>query len=231
MEMIGFDTLLHSSSSDLFLSGPPTILEQRNNTAVGRKTAPNFQISPLSERRAHIASRFPIQVKLQAPPVTDMNPSSEYGGGTSPPFNVPKEKEVTTASLQISKPAPVPSFAWPIVEPELSSLFGPRWGKYHYGIDIISRDGDMEIKAAKTGRVVKSERTSGGYGNLIILDHGDGIFTYYAHLSKRYAKEGELIRAGEVLGIMGDTGRTTGVHLHFEIRKDHLPVNPLNLLP
>ncbi|PTQ57423.1 MAG: putative peptidase [Candidatus Carbobacillus altaicus] len=121
-------------------------------------------------------------------------------------------------------------FIWPVREPVMTSGFGPRWGSYHYGLDMISRQEDPTIVAARSGHVVFSERVASGYGNLIILDHGDGLTTYYAHLKKRLVKEGDFVRAGTPIGIMGSIGHTTGVHLHFEIRDQDVPQDPLHYL-
>ena len=69
-----------------------------------------------------------------------------------------------------------------------------------------------------------------GYGNLIIIDHGNGITTYYGHCSKLYKKEGQKVKAGDVIAAVGNTGNSTGSHLHFEIRKNGVYVNPANYL-
>ncbi|MBE3597037.1 MAG: M23 family metallopeptidase [Hydrogenibacillus sp.] len=121
-------------------------------------------------------------------------------------------------------------FVWPVESPEVTSGFGMRWGRFHYGLDIISRSGERTIVAARSGIVRLSARVSGGYGNLIIIDHDDGLKTYYAHLARRLVAEGEFVRAGTPIGIMGDVGEATGIHLHFEIRRDQQPLNPLSIL-
>lgn len=223
--MLHLESFANDACLDPLLLDPPRDrIDQQ--VFVGRKTPISLHIPLPSEREEHIALRFPKQVRL----IPKVSQEAELSVQA---YRIPKLKarSVRIASLQVKDEVKLPTFSWPVLQPELTSRFGPRWGKYHYGIDMISRNGDVEIKAAKTGRVVKSERTAGGYGNLVILDHGDGLYTYYAHLSKRFVKEGELVRAGEILGIMGDTGNTTGVHLHFEVRKKHEPLNPLDLLP
>lgn len=98
----------------------------------------------------------------------------------------------------------------------------------HKGIDIAAKTG-TPIKAAADGKI-KYADTMSGYGNLIIIDHGNGITTYYGHCSKLYKKEGQTVKAGDVIAAVGTTGRTTGAHLHFEIRKNGVYVNPAKYL-
>lgn len=98
----------------------------------------------------------------------------------------------------------------------------------HQGLDIAATTG-TPIKAVADGTVTYSG-TMGGYGKLIIIDHGNGIQTYYGHCSKLYAKVGEKVTAGEVIAAVGNTGNSTGSHLHFEIRQDGKYVNPENYL-
>lgn len=121
-------------------------------------------------------------------------------------------------------------FIWP-VSGTLTSRYGMRWGKQHNGIDIANQlNKEAKISAAKSGVVKDTGFHQGGYGNLVILDHGGGMETYYAHLSKISVEEGQEVKQGETIGYMGKTGRTTGYHLHFEIRKNDKPVNPLKYL-
>lgn len=96
----------------------------------------------------------------------------------------------------------------------------------HTGVDIAGPAGD-DVKAADSGTVRFSGR-SGGYGNLIIIDHGNGFSTYYAHNQKNLVSAGDEIDKGGVIAKRGSTGRSTGNHLHFEIRKDGNPQDPLN---
>lgn len=94
----------------------------------------------------------------------------------------------------------------------------------HKGIDIGAPNGTA-IKAAAKGKVSYSG-WMGGYGNLVIIDHGNGIQTYYAHCSKLYVEVGEEVEAGDVIAAVGSTGFSTGNHLHFEIRKNGAQINP-----
>ena len=94
----------------------------------------------------------------------------------------------------------------------------------HRGLDIAAKTG-TPIKAAADG-TIKYSGTMSGYGNLIIIDHGNGITTYYGHCSKLYKTQGQQVRAGDVIAAVGSTGNSTGAHLHFEIRKNGEYLNP-----
>jgi murein DD-endopeptidase MepM/ murein hydrolase activator NlpD len=110
----------------------------------------------------------------------------------------------------------------------LTSRFGKRWGAMHYGIDLASPVG-TPIFAADGGRVAFTG-WQGGFGKLVIIDHGNGFSTYYGHASKFYAKVGQKVAKGEKIAAVGNTGYSTGPHVHFEIRKNGTPVNPLQYL-
>lgn len=96
---------------------------------------------------------------------------------------------------------------------------------WHPGVDMAA-DTDTPIYAAETGVVVFAGWHRDGYGELVIIDHGDGWTTYYGHLNRRYVDCGQQVTKGEYIGDMGSTGNSSGVHLHFEIRKDDAPMNP-----
>lgn len=98
----------------------------------------------------------------------------------------------------------------------------------HQGLDIAAPTG-TPIKATADG-TVSYAGIMGGYGNLIIIDHGNGIQTYYGHCSKLYVKVGEKVTSGDTIAAVGSTGNSTGSHLHFEIRKNGQYVNPENYL-
>ncbi|WP_129596303.1 M23 family metallopeptidase [Anaerophilus nitritogenes] len=110
----------------------------------------------------------------------------------------------------------------------LTSPFGYRWGRKHTGIDLAAPIG-TPVSAADGGKVVFSG-TKSGYGKCIILDHGGGTQTYYAHNSKLLVSVGQKVYKGQKIAEVGNTGRSTGPHLHFEVRKNGTPVNPLQYL-
>lgn len=116
---------------------------------------------------------------------------------------------------------------WP-VQGTITSGFGPRWGRMHEGLDIAGASG-TPIAAAKAGTVIFAG-WSGGYGNMVVLDHGGGLSTAYPHLSSISVSVGQGVGQGSVVGGMGTTGNSTGVHLHFEVRVGGAAVNPLGYL-
>lgn len=119
-------------------------------------------------------------------------------------------------------------FAWPI-SGAITSGFGPRWGGIHSGIDIDCVTGDP-IRASKSGSVV-SATYDGGYGYHIVIDHGGGFASLYAHASKLYVSGGQSVSQGDTIAACGSTGQSTGDHLHFEIRVNGTPQDPLGYLP
>ena len=111
----------------------------------------------------------------------------------------------------------------------VTSAFGERWGRHHNGMDIAGNMGDPIV--ATTDGVVKNVfYEKDGYGNVVILEHKGGIETRYAHMSKSEVKEGEKVKKGDLIGRVGNTGRSTGPHLHFEVRINGNPVDPQGYL-
>jgi murein DD-endopeptidase MepM/ murein hydrolase activator NlpD len=106
----------------------------------------------------------------------------------------------------------------------VSSGFGPRWGTMHEGIDLAAASG-TPVRAAADG-VVKKASWYGGYGNAVILDHGNGVTTLYGHNSTLDVREGQRVSAGEVISRVGSTGDSTGPHLHFEVSRDGEKIDP-----
>jgi murein DD-endopeptidase MepM/ murein hydrolase activator NlpD len=119
-------------------------------------------------------------------------------------------------------------FIWPLNGP-INSGYGPRWGRMHTGIDIDGYTG-QPIVASKSGRVLLAASYS-GYGNAVIIDHGGGIATLYGHLSAFDVSSGQSVSQGQVVGKVGCTGSCTGDHLHFEVRVNGSPVDPMGYLP
>jgi murein DD-endopeptidase MepM/ murein hydrolase activator NlpD len=153
-----------------------------------------------------------------------------------------QEREALETSLQEERPAAPPSvepprprvrtdatLIWPLVGP-INSPFGPRWGRFHAGIDIGSPS-YQEVVAAADGEVIYAADTRGGLGKAVVLQHDAGLRTVYAHLSVIIAREAQTVRQGQPIGGVGDTGHATGPHLHFEVRRNGAPVDPMDYLP
>ena len=125
--------------------------------------------------------------------------------------------------LQLSR------FTYPTpVSSRPSSHFGPRRRRFHYGLDLAQPTGEP-IYAAFDG-VVRISKYNRSYGNLVIIHHSNGLETYYAHMSKRHVVAGQHVKSGEVIGLCGNTGRSFGSHLHFEIRYMGNAINPENVI-
>ena len=122
------------------------------------------------------------------------------------------------------------TWLWPLRYGVVSSEYGRRWGRRHKGIDIAADDGD-KVYAAAPGEVLYSSSSLKGYGNVVILRHDNEITSLYAHNSKLLVKKGQRVRTGQVIARVGSTGRSTGPHVHFEIRKKHRALNPRKILP
>jgi murein DD-endopeptidase MepM/ murein hydrolase activator NlpD len=120
---------------------------------------------------------------------------------------------------------------WPVAG-EVSSAFGWRHSPYgrgtrrHTGVDITAPYGTL-VRVSAAGVVVFAGRDAGGYGSTVVVDHGDDVKTLYGHLSGISVDEGARVAAGTVIGAVGNTGRATGVHLHYEVRVGNVPVDPL----
>ena len=140
------------------------------------------------------------------------------------------------AQLSMSSGAALPAgpvrgagsgFIWPVNGPVVSG-FGPRWGRLHAGIDIAVGTG-TPIRAAKGG-VIAIASPYGGYGNYTCINHGGGLSTCYAHQTHFAAGAGENVRQGQVIGYVGCTGHCFGPHLHFEVRVNGVPQDPMGYL-
>ena len=145
-----------------------------------------------------------------------------------------KEEPVTEVVLVGTKERPPTvgsgKYIWPLKDSfTQSSGFGSRWGRQHKGIDLAVSVGTT-VYAADGGTVVEAQY-SGSYGNVVMIDHQNGQETRYAHNSKLLVKKGDKVYQGQPIAKSGNTGRSTGPHVHFEIRINGEPRNPLNYLP
>lgn len=118
-----------------------------------------------------------------------------------------------------------PNFLWPVFGGKINSGYGVRRGQFHEGLDISGKEGSL-IKAVNHGRVVFSGFIN-GYGRTVVVYHGSGLSSVYAHNRENLVREGQLVEKGQAIATLGRTGKTSGAHLHLEIRKDGIPENPL----
>lgn len=172
----------------------------------------------------HITSRKPTQLALLSP--RSLSSSQRL-------FKRSKVKHsIKTVSLKIlnkyrrsKKSLPA---GWPIRYGRVSSLFGRRWGRMHKGIDLAAKTG-TPVYAVESGVVTRSKYMR-GYGNLVEIKHSDMYITRYGHNSKRLVKAGQKVRKGQVIALVGSTGRSTGPHVHFEVRQNGTAINPVRYL-
>jgi len=169
--------------------------------------------------------------------------ATEYGVGMAliASCNNIKDYDAVTVGTRLSIPAQGKQSArsaadrsimagqlpWPVTG-WVSSPFGFRDGRMHEGLDIAADSGDP-IKAVSGGRVIFAG-TQDGYGLTVIIDHGDGISTLYGHCSKLLVKRGERVASGQLIARVGSTGRSSGPHLHLEVRLNGVPHDPLQCL-
>lgn len=134
----------------------------------------------------------------------------------------------STPTATTPSPAKAPRFGWPVNGPVRRGF--ATGSDYHDGIDITAPKGTM-VRAAAAGTVKFAGKEKDQFGNLVVLDHGDGWFTAYGFLSRVTVKEGAKVAAGERVGLVGDSGMAKGSELHFEVRREGKPVDPTDALP
>lgn len=144
---------------------------------------------------------------------------SYHGPGT---FAEEKKVELKTGE-------PV-KFHWPVAVPIVNQHYSPKHNADHEGIDIGGPKG-TPIFAAASGKVIYTGKDFRGYGLMVIIEHNDEWATLYGHFSKIKTYTGQIVNQGDTIGLMGRTGRATGVHLHFEILRNKQPVDPELYLP
>jgi len=228
--------LLHYSSISLFLVlGVSTLgfgLDGVFNTTA---IAPANDAAPfLNQLTVKAASNDPIDYTR---PATANNYEPNSGG---PAFNASADPETLEIDNQIKviqttgNPAFIPSI-WAHVGKINNEFgfrrnpFGGRTYEFHPGMDIAGDRGDLVVAPAG-GTVIKAGY-SGGYGNMVEIDHGYGLTSRYGHLSHIDVEVGDTVTRGQLLGLVGSTGRSTGPHLHYEIRLNDRPINPRHFLP
>lgn len=178
-----------------------------------------------------IARQAPIDKKLKSVDSLALQRQIEAEQAEFPAFDLYPNWSHTSvhnyadATIPESYTINLTGFCMPTNQTRITSPFGPRRRRMHNGLDVKVYIGDT-ICSAFDGRVriVRTERK--GYGQYIVIRHDNGLETVYGHLSKQLVAENQLVKAGEVIGLGGNTGRSTGSHLHFETRFLGIPINP-----
>lgn len=173
-----------------------------------------------------IASVYGVEIAA----ILSANDKKSEGLAIGEKLFIPGAKPVDLSELPsapVSRSS-VSRFSWP-TDGDLTSPFGTRWGRMHSGIDIAN-DVGTPVTAALAGRVTYAGWYA-GYGYTLMIEHNNGYSTLYGHLSNFSVSTGQYVRAGQKIASMGNTGYSTGPHLHFEVHKDGEAVNPINFLP
>ncbi|HXH71567.1 MAG TPA: M23 family metallopeptidase [Mariprofundaceae bacterium] len=185
-------------------------------------------------RRNHLGHPYTIYIGQElhlagVAPRSTLLPGLKSGESSS---STSASGTVSSAAAQTVQPAAngrVPRLQWPL-NGTITSGFGSRGSRMHDGVDIGAPAG-TPVRAAADGEVVYSDHRLSGYGNLIILRHGGDVFTAYAHNQRNLVRKGDRVKQGDVIARVGETGRASGPHLHFEVRRGSTPVDPLAYLP
>lgn len=174
-----------------------------------------------------ISKKYSVS-KLEIQQINDIYDPADINVGMR--IFIPREKEVQPQKPfeKASATRSTVNFVWP-AKGTISSGFGLRHGRMHHGIDI-TKDGNREIRAAAPGTVVFAGNKK-GYGRTVIISHGRGLTTLYAHNAKLFIKKGNRVKRGVIIAKMGTSGKSKGIHLHFEVRLRNKPQNPLRYLP
>jgi len=189
--------------------------------------------SPSTAKTRQAAAQAALAPNTPAPaPTPTLSPSP-----TPTPTPVASSPSATAAGVQVldegvpfvpqaRKEKPLPLWVNPMPEGATTSCFGPRWGRLHAGVDLAAPDG-TPIRAAGAGVVVAAGPAE-GYGNAVLIDHGNGYLTHYGHMSVITTTVGQHVTPGDQIGNEGSTGHSTGPHLHFEVHQGSYknPIEP-----
>ena len=218
-------------------------LLQQNEAAVQQK---QLQLASLAEQRRQLVIAADTQKRHVAQEVTELEEISQQAEEQIQALIRQKQAEEQARRAAARRAAllagvePPPSLgapsalSWP-VSGRISSPFGMRTnpvsGRFlmHTGIDIAAEMGTT-VLAPADGRVISAGWNDGGYGNMIILDHGGAMSSLYGHLSQIFVGADQEIKKGQAIGAVGSTGNSTGPHLHFEVRMDGRPIDPMSYL-
>jgi murein DD-endopeptidase MepM/ murein hydrolase activator NlpD len=161
------------------------------------------------------------QRTAQSPPKT---PKPGKGGAKQPSTSTPAPSSPAFPAQYAG------GYRWPLDAGVVSSEYGKRWGKLHKGIDIAADVGEP-VFACASGEVIYAGDGLRGYGNVVILRHDNQRTSLYAHNSELKVKQGEQVKQGDLIALLGNTGHSTGPHTHFEIRNADATVDPRSVLP
>jgi murein DD-endopeptidase MepM/ murein hydrolase activator NlpD len=208
------------------LTSNRTVIRTKAGKSVALMAARAQEHAAIQESNATAAASAEIEARIRA-----AEKAAAAKATATPPATSSAASPATSSSSTSPAAPPAASttgLIWPVNGP-ITSPFGPRWGGFHPGIDIGVPTG-TPIQAAAAGTVIWCGWQS-GYGNLVVIDHHNGIATAYAHQSRIAVSCNQDVAQGQLIGYVGCTGFCTGPHLHFEVRVNGAPVDPLGYLP
>ncbi|MCW2613588.1 MAG: rane protein [Frankiales bacterium] len=211
----------------------PSVLLVAAGTAFGGLAVLPASAAPAPARVSAAAAMAPVPLAAPAPANVELYSALSQGLAVA---NKPKPKPVVKPSPRPAaakasrdrKPVGTIAQGAKAARPgigRLTSGYGRRWGRLHAGIDLASGIGSP-VRAAAAGTVL-SAGSEGGYGRCVRITHADGTVTVYAHMSALLVNDGERVEAGQQIGREGNTGHSTGPHLHFEVRVNGSPIDPI----
>ena len=197
-------------------------LEERVTAAIKAREARAVEAQHLAELRA---ARSVTLARLRARIVAQRREAAHLAAASERIA----DRLLAASTSQYHGPSSAAGFSWPVAG-SITSGFGQRWGRLHAGLDIDCETGDP-IRAAQAGRVLSTPNDAPGYGLYVVIDHGRGYGSLYGHASQVFVKPGDEVEQGQIITACGATGDATGDHLHFEVRVNGQPVDPLPYLP
>ena len=209
---------LRPGSPKISPSGPSSVGSAEGSPAPGRAAPKDSGMARGPERGTPAKPKGPAESKTKAPAKVATGTKGVSSGSSKP----------TSAKPVSSSPAGAYRLRWPVEGGTVTSRFGKRGKRLHDGIDI-GADRGTPVVAAEAGTVLFAGE-HGSYGNLVVLKHDDGLVTVYAHNEQNLVRKGQRVRQGQRIGKVGQTGRATGPHLHFEVRRGTTPENPMRFL-
>lgn len=226
--LMGYHAYREEKVYSVYVEDGKTILTGRTSqtyTQVVKYYAPCEEIY---DDTMYVDERSVVQEGV--PGVKEVTRITSYYNGKETDSKVLEENIVETAVPRVVHIGTKerPEYIIPMEHYTISSYYGPRWGRVHEGVDMAVATGEA-VHATAAGTVVRAEYYS-GYGYCIDIDHGSGVMSRYGHLSRMDVGVGQVVEQGEQIGLSGNTGNSTGPHLHFEIRIDNTAVNPYDYL-
>ena len=205
------------------------MIDERAQEEYSKQTMPNLLAPPPLRYDDDYAPVKPLTLQESEDEGAEHEDDILIAGFDSSIIHYPRKEFLAGEEVKITLVDDKHKFVFPTpYEARATSHFGPRRRRFHYGVDLAQPTG-KDIHAAFDG-VVRVSKYNKSYGNLIVIRHDNGLETYYAHLSQRYAKVGMQVKAGDVIGLCGNTGRSYGSHLHFEIRYMGNAMNPEHVI-